>query len=67
MQLALDAEDVMIMLAGETLYDEHAKKWLVDEKMEINGRRKYEAAKAATTRTRAEKAVRMRAEEVPLM
>jgi hypothetical protein len=46
LQLARDAEDARIMLADETLLDEHAKKWLADKK-EINDRSEYKAARAA--------------------
>ena len=49
------------MLVDETLLDEHAKKWLVDKKMEINDRRKYEAARAAVARMQSEEAARMQA------
>ena len=35
------------MLADDTLLDDHAKKWRADKK-EINDRREYEAARAAT-------------------
>ena len=50
-------------MTDETLSDEHAKKWLVDKKMEINDRRKYEATRAAAARMQAEEAARMQAEE----
>ena len=57
--LARDAEDARIMLADETLYDEHSKKWLVDKKMEINDHRKYEVARAAAARMQSEEASQM--------
>ncbi|KAE8775427.1 hypothetical protein D1007_52042 [Hordeum vulgare] len=38
LQLAPDAKDAKIMLADETLLDEHAKKWLADKKKEITHR-----------------------------
>jgi hypothetical protein len=60
LQLARDAEDARIMLADETLLDEHAKKWLADKKKEINDRRDYEAAAA---RMQAEEVARMQAEQ----
>ena len=39
LQLARDAKDERIILADETLLDEHAKKWLADKKKEITDRR----------------------------
>lgn len=70
LQLARDAEDAKIMLADETLLDEHAKKWLAHKKKEINDHREYEAARAAAAaaadhavRTQAEQAARMQAEQ----
>ena len=35
-----------MMSADKSLFDEHAKKWLVEKKKEINERREYEAARA---------------------
>ena len=35
-----DAKDAKIMLTDETVLDEHAKKWLKDNKKEINKRNK---------------------------
>ena len=63
LQLAWDGEDARIMLADETLLDEHAKKWLADKKMEINDRRKCEAARAAVARMQLEEAAWMQAEQ----
>ena len=45
LQLARDAEDARIMLADETLLDEHAKKWLAEK--EFNEHKEYEAARVA--------------------
>ena len=67
MQLARGAEDARIMLADDTLYDEHVKKWLTDKKMEINDRKTYVAAKAAATQMQAEEAARMQAEQAARM
>nr|XP_020194376.1 chromatin-remodeling ATPase INO80-like [Aegilops tauschii subsp. strangulata] len=67
LQLARYAEDVRTMLADETLYDEHSKKWLVDKKMEINDRKKYEAARAAAARMQAEEAAQMQVEQAARM
>ena len=36
LQLSQDVVDAMIMLADETLLDEHVKKWLADKKKKIN-------------------------------
>ena len=52
------------MLVDESLLDEHAKKWLVGMKKEINERSEYEAAMAtaeAEARMQAEEAVRVQA------
>ena len=54
------------MLGDESTLDEHAKKWLVDTKKEINDRRSLEVAKAATAAA-AEQAAMMQAEEVAQM
>ena len=60
------------MLADESLFDEHAKKWLVGMK-EINDHRDYEAARAAmvaakhATRMQAEQEARMAAEQAAWM
>lgn len=54
LQLERDVEDARIMLADESLLNEHVKKWLVDKKMKINDCRKYEAARAAAARMQAE-------------
>ncbi|KAE8803602.1 hypothetical protein D1007_20553 [Hordeum vulgare] len=74
LQLSCDAEDAKIMLADESTLDEHAKKWLVDKKKEINHCRALEAARAATAATaeqvvrmHALKATRMQAEEATRM
>ena len=67
LQLARDAENARIMLTDETLYDKHSKKWLVDKKMEINNRRKYEAARAATARIQVEETAWMQAEQAARM
>ncbi|KAE8780565.1 hypothetical protein D1007_46256 [Hordeum vulgare] len=41
-QLAWNAEDAKIMLANETVLDEHVTKWLTKKKKEINDRRKLD-------------------------
>ncbi|KAE8803373.1 hypothetical protein D1007_20722 [Hordeum vulgare] len=46
LQLARDAEGAKIMLAGETVLYEHAKKWLVEKNKEIKNRRTLEAVRA---------------------
>ena len=65
LQLARDVNDVKIMLADETLLDEHAKKWLVGIKKEINEGREHEAARVAMATEEGE--ARMQAEHVPSM
>lgn len=57
------------MLTDESLLDEHAKKWLVGMKKEINERREYEAARAAMAaeRMQAEEAAKMAAEQAAQM
>ena len=55
MQLARDADDAKIMLADETLLDEHVKKLLANKKKEINDHREYEAARAVAARMQAER------------
>ena len=67
MQLVGDVEDARIMLADETLYDEHSKRWLVDKKMKINDRRKYKAACEAAAQMQAEQDARMDSEQAAWM
>ena len=73
MSIARGAEDAKIMLTDGNLLDEHAKKWLVKMKKEINERKKYKAARAAmaaaehVARIQAEQEARMREEHASWM
>ena len=70
LQIARDAKVAKIMLTDESLLDEHAKKWLVGMKKEINECREYEAVRAAMAtveqeaRMQVEQAARMAAEQI---
>ena len=66
MQLARDAGDAKIMLADESSLDEHAKKWLLEKKQQINNCRAMEAARAASVAA-AEHAAMMQAEHAARM
>ncbi|KAE8785382.1 putative oxidoreductase [Hordeum vulgare] len=72
LQLARYTKDAKIMLADESVLDEHAKKCLAEKNKEINDRRAPEAAMAVAAADRAagmqaEQAVRMQAEMVVRM
>ncbi|KAE8779065.1 homeobox protein hox1a [Hordeum vulgare] len=68
LQLVRDVENAKIMLADETLLNEHAKKWFAEKKKEINDHMAQEVARATAAvdhvaRMHAEHTARMQAEQ----